>query len=122
MSEGITGTSRRDSPAAAIVGVGPQKVAHGSLMGNFLDTVQGSDVVQSIDARRQTTVETEDLVIDQGSQGEVIEEIGKVLPDVGVAVLAETLIVEAVDLCDLPGLVVASKDGDALGVSDLEGN
>jgi hypothetical protein len=67
-------------------------------------------------------VEAEDLVLDEGGEGEVVEEVGEVLPHVGVAVLPQALVVEAVDLCDLAGFVVAAQDGDALGVADLEGD
>lgn len=47
-----------------------------------------------------------DLVVDQGGQREVVEQVGEEFPDVGVAVLAQTLVVEAVDLGDLSRLVV----------------
>lgn len=67
-------------------------------------------------------MEAEDLVVDEGGEWEVVEEVGEVLPDVGVAVLAEALVVEAVNLGDLAGLVVSTEDGDALWVADLEGN
>lgn len=122
LSKGVTGATRRDSPAASVIGIRPQKIAHGTLVGDFLDTVQGSDVVQSVNAGRQTSVEAENLVVDQGSQRQVVEEIGKVLPYVGVAVLSKAFIVETIDLGNLSGLVVASENGDALGVSDFEGD
>lgn len=67
-------------------------------------------------------MKAEDLVVDEGGQGKVIEQVGEVLPDVGVAVLAQALVVETVDLCDLARLVVATQDGDAAGVTDLEGD
>lgn len=91
-------------------------------MGNLLDPVQGSDVIERVDTGGQAAVETEDLVVDEGGEGEVVEQVGEVLPHVGVAVLSEALVVEAVDLSDLTGLVVSTEDGNALGVSDLEGN
>ena len=65
-------------------------------------------------------MEAEDLPIDEGRQGQVVKEVGKVLPDVGVAVLAEALVVEAVDLGDLAGFVVAAEDGDALTEANLQ--
>jgi len=61
------------------------------------------------------------LVVDKGSKGEVVEEIGEILPYICVAIFAETLIVEPIDLCDLAGLVVATEDGDALRISNFEG-
>jgi hypothetical protein len=67
-------------------------------------------------------MQAEDLVLDKSGEREEIEEIGEVLPDVCVSILAETLVVKAVDLSDLTGFVVATKDGYALGVADFEGN
>lgn len=45
---------------------------------------------------------TEDLVVDNGSDGEVVEDLCKGTPDVERTVLTDALIVEAVDLCDEP--------------------
>lgn len=67
-------------------------------------------------------MKAEDLVVDEGCEREVIEQVGEVLPDVRVAVLAQALVVETVDLCDLSRLVVAAQDGDSLGVPNLEGD
>jgi uncharacterized protein involved in propanediol utilization len=58
-------------------------------------------------------MQTEDLVLNQYREGQEIEQIGEELPHVGVAVFAQALVVEAVDLGDLAGLVVAAEDGDA---------
>lgn len=60
------------------------------------------------------------LGVHQRCEREVVKQVGEVLPHVGVAVLAEALIVEAVHLRDLPTLVVPSQDGDALAVADLQ--
>lgn len=67
-------------------------------------------------------MQAEDLVVNEGGEGEIVEEVGEGFPDVGVTVLAQALVVEAVDLGDLARLVVAPQDGNALGVSDLEGD
>jgi hypothetical protein len=88
---------------------------------NFLYTIKCSDVIEGIDAGGKTSVEAEDLVVDEGGEGEVVEEIGEVLPYIGVAIFAETLIIEPVDLCDLAGFVVATEDGDTLRISNFEG-
>ncbi len=65
-------------------------------------------------------MQAEDLVVDEGGEGEVVEEIGEVFPDVGVAVLAQALVVEAVHLRDLARFVVAPQDRDALRIADFE--
>lgn len=91
-------------------------------MRHFLDAIQSSDIIKRVNARRQAAVETENLIVDQGGEGKVVEQVGKVLPHVSVAVLAQAFVVKAVDLGDLAGLVVAAENGDALRVSDLEGD
>ena len=61
------------------------------------------------------------LVVDEGREGQEVEQVGEVLPDVGVAVLAQALVVEAVHLGDLARLVVAADERHAVRVPDLEG-
>lgn len=65
-------------------------------------------------------MKAEYLVVDECSERKIVEEVGEVFPDICVSVLSETLIVEAIDLGDLAGFVVASEDGDALRVADFE--
>lgn len=67
-------------------------------------------------------MKTEYLIVDERRKRQVIEQISEVFPDVGVPVLPQALVVEAIDLCDLARFVVASKDGDARWVADLECN
>lgn len=55
------------------------------------------------------------------AQVEVVEHLAAVAPHAGRAVLAHALVVEAVHLGDLPRLVVAADEGDAVGVAHLEG-
>lgn len=89
-------------------------------MGNFLDTIKRPDVVESVDGRTQSTVKTENLVFDESSEGKVVEKVGEVFPHVGIAVFAETFVIESVDLCDLSGFVVSTEDGNTLRVTDLQ--
>ncbi len=56
----------------------------------------------------------------EGAESEVVEHFAAVAPDVGGAVFPNTLVVEAVDGSDLPRLVVATDERDAVGVSDFE--
>lgn len=120
LAKRVAGTTGRDSPTAAIVGVRPEQIAHGSLVGNLLDPVESTNVVECVDAGRQTSMQTKDLVVDKRCKRQVVEQVGKVLPNIGVAVFAKALVVEAVHLCDLARLVVSTEDGDTLRVTDLE--
>lgn len=120
LAERIPGATGGNTPAAAVIRVRPKEIAHGALMRHFLNPIESFDVIEGIDTRRKTAVQTEDLVVDESGEGEIIEEIGKVLPDISITVLAKALVVEAVDLGDLARLVVASEDGNSFGVSNLE--
>ena len=65
-------------------------------------------------------MEAENLAIDQGRKGKIVEQIGEILPDIGIAVLSQAFVVESVDLCDLTGFVVATQDGNSFTVPHLE--
>ena len=118
----VPSTPRTYPPSTSIIRITPQQIAHGAFMRDLLDPIKCPDVVQGIYARRKPSVEAEDLVVDQGGEGQVVEQICKVFPDIGVAVFSEALVVEAVDLGDLARFVVTTQDGDALRVADFEGN
>lgn len=120
LPESVSSTSRADSPSTPVVWVRPQQITHWSLMRHFLNAVEGANVVQRVNAWRQASVQAEDLVVDERGKWEVVEEIGEELPHIRIAVLAQTLVVEAVHLRNLSTLVVAAEDGDALGVADLQ--
>lgn len=61
----------------------------------------------------------EDVLVDDGGQAQVVEDLCAVSPDVDAAVLPEALVVEPVHLRDLPALVVAADQRDAFWVADL---
>ena len=61
LSERVSCSSGRDAPAAAVVGVGPQQVAHGPLVRHLLHAVQLAHVVQRVDGGREAAVQAEDL-------------------------------------------------------------
>ena len=63
---------------------------------------------------------TEDLVLYDCSDGKVVEEVGKELPDSGTSKFPLTLSIEAVDLSDLSSLMIASEQGDSLRVPKFE--
>lgn len=59
------------------------------------------------------------LAINDGRQGQIVEYLSAVSPDSDWTVLAETLIVETVDLGDLSGLVVSSNQRYPVWVAHL---
>lgn len=61
------------------------------------------------------------LAIDDGRQRQVVEDLGAVSPHGDRAVLAEALVIEAVDLGDLPGLVVSPDQRYPVWVAHLRG-
>ena len=64
-------------------------------------------------------MDAEYLVVDDHAEGQKVKHVGKVVPDVGVAVLARALGVEAVRLRHASRLVVSSDQSDAVGVSQF---
>lgn len=122
LTECVSSSSGAYSPSAAVVGVGPKQIAHRTLVRHLLYPVQCTDVIKRVNAGRETSVKTEDLVVDERGKRQEVEQVCEVLPDVGVAVFAQALVVEAIHLGDLAGLVVATQDGDAAWVADLEGD
>ncbi len=67
-------------------------------------------------------MKTEKGVFNNGSEWQVIKKLCKGFPDVAVSVLSGALIIESVNLGDLPGFVVTSEDDNSVFVSDFEGN
>ena len=67
-------------------------------------------------------MEAEDLILDHSCEGQEVKKISVVFPHVSVAIFAQALIVEAVDLRNLSGLVVAAQDRDPVLKADLQGH
>jgi hypothetical protein len=86
----------RNAPPLAVVGVGPEQVAHGSFVRYLLHTVQLADVVEGVNGRRETSVQTEDLILDAGSQRKIVEQVCVHLPDVAAAVFADAFVKETI--------------------------
>lgn len=61
LAEGVASPAGGNTPTASVIGVGPEQVAHGTLVWDLLHSVQLSDVVQGIDWRGQSSMEAEDL-------------------------------------------------------------
>ena len=67
-------------------------------------------------------MEAEDLILNYCGERKEVEQVCKVLPHICVGVLADALIVESVNLCDLARLVVSAQDSDPVWVAHFEAN
>lgn len=65
-------------------------------------------------------MDAQNFVVNQGADAKVVKDVRAKFPDFCVSVLFETLIVEAVDLGDRPGFVVAPDEGDTVRVPDFQ--
>ena len=64
-------------------------------------------------------MQAEDGVLYDSRQWQIVKKLRETLPDIGIAVLPEALVIKAIDLGDLSRLMVSSQDCDALRISNL---
>lgn len=103
-----TSTTGRNSPSIDILGITPDQVTEGTLMRNFLSAGDNTDLIDGTDLRTQTTMNTENFTINNGSKNKEIEDLAARFPNRSIAILLLTLLVETINLGDLTGLVVTS--------------
>lgn len=96
------GTTGADSPSVNVFRIAPHEVAERPLVGDLLCSRDDSDLVDGSYLGTQTTVHAEYSAVDDGGQHQEVKYLAACLPDRRVAVLLLTLLVEAVDLGDLP--------------------
>src|ERR1700730_12142315 len=60
------------------------------------------------------------LVVDKRREGQEVKQIGEKPPYICIAVFAETFVIKAIYLCDLPRLVVSTEDSDAIAEAKAE--
>jgi hypothetical protein len=106
-----------DSPRLDVLGVAPDEVAEGALVGDLLGAGDDADLVDGADFRGKAAVHAEHGAIDNGGEDEEVEDLAAGFPDGGVAVFLLAFFVEAVDLGDLAGFVVAADEDYPVGVS-----
>ena len=90
-------------------------------MRDLLRASDDADLVEGADFGAEAAVHAEDFAVDDGGQDEEVEDLAAGFPDGRVAVFLLTLLVEAVNLGDLAGFVVAAHEGDAVGESGAIG-
>ena len=118
-SEKIASTTWTDHPAWNVIWVTPHQVAHCTIMGHFLLSVNHADLIEGTDRRWETTVNAENLVIDDWCEWKIVENFGAVAPNIDRSVFSQALIIESIHLCDLSALVITSDQCNSLWVSYL---
>ena len=117
----VSCASGREGELIALrVRITPYQIGHGSLVRYLPEAIDDFDLIDTVDAGTQAAVHAEYLVVDDDREGEEVEHVGEVVPDVGVAVFAIAFGVEAIGLGDAAGLVVAADEVHAGGVAQFE--
>ena len=65
-------------------------------MRSLLHAIELPNLVKCVNAGRETTVQAEDLALDDGRQRQVIEQLRELFPYVRVTVLTQALIIETI--------------------------
>jgi hypothetical protein len=74
-------------------------------------------LVECSDLRAEAAVYAKDFAVDDRAESHEVEDLTACFPDRCIAVFLNTFFVEAVDLGDLAGFVVAAHECDAVRVS-----
>lgn len=78
------------------VWIAPYQIGHWPFVGNLSEAVDNFDLVYAVYARAESSVNAEDLVINDARQGKVVEHVGEMVPYSCVAIFSTALCVEAV--------------------------
>ena len=65
-------------------------------------------------------MKAKNLSIHKCCQGQVIKQIGKIFPDIGIAIFAKTFVIKSINLCDLTRFVVSTEYSDPFSITNLE--
>lgn len=114
--------SGRLLPALNLIRIRPHDITDESLMGNLSDSLNKSQVIQVLHLGTDSSMNTENLIIDNAGQSEIVEKVSAYSPDVQRAEFSGTLVIESVNLSYVSGLVVSSQKGNSLRVFDFEAN
>ena len=53
-------------------------------------------------------MQAKDLLLNEGSERQKVKEVSEELPDIGVAIFPEALVIETINLCDLTAFVISA--------------
>ena len=119
-SKCVACSSWRHAPAHPFIGVRPKQVAHGPFMGDFLNSVKFSNLIEAFEMRREASMETENLILNNSCHRQVVKKVSVVFPNICIAVFPITLVIKSIDLCNLSALMIASQNGNSVRESHFE--
>lgn len=73
-------------------------------MWNLNFSIDGSDLVNSFNLGTQSSMNTEYFIVNDCTQGKVIEHFCAVFPGIGISVLSVDLVIEPINSCNLSKL------------------
>lgn len=82
LTESVTSASGIHAPSSSVIRIRPKQIAHRSFVRHLLESFERADVVEGLNAGRQSSVEAEKLIFHNGSEGQVVKKLSKALPDV----------------------------------------
>ena len=65
-------------------------------MRSLLNAIELADLIKCIDRGGETTVEAENLILNDGSERKVVKEFSESLPDISITIFTEAFIIETV--------------------------
>ena len=119
-AEDVASSTGISTPRFNVLGVRPHQIGEGAFMRDLKSSFKQSDLVKSFNVRRKATVDAKNFAFNLGTDAKVVENFAAVFPGIQVTVLAYDFVVEAVSLGDSTRLVVASEEGDASWVLQLQ--
>ena len=119
-SKQISCTSGTHAPTLYIFRVAPHQITHRTIMRHFLLAVYYFDFIKSIERRRKTSMNTENLVVNYCSKRKKIKYFCTISPNIHGSIFSEALVIEPVNLCDLSTFMIASYQGDPIRISYLK--
>lgn len=105
-----------------VIWVRPDEITHWPFMRDLLHPIKVTSMVKCVDRWRQTSVQTEYTIRNNGSHGQIVKGIRKMFPDVGISIFSEAFIIKAINLSNLTTLVISTKDCNAVSVSNFQGH
>lgn len=120
VTEEPAGSSHIGCPGSDVIRVRPHKISIWSFHGDFLSSVDGSNLVDGDYLFGESSVDAENSVIDEGTDREAVEKVTEKSPGSIVTVFPGDFLIESVGHGDISGLVVSSEEGDLVWVFHFE--